>query len=155
MRLALYQPDIPQNTGTILRMAACMDVGVDIIEPCGFILDDKRLRRSGMDYLDKVNLIRHISWLHFYKTHVESSGRLILMTTSSNQPYCDFKFQPDDVILLGRESAGAPVEVHDSADARLCIPMATGARSLNVAMAASMVLGEALRQGQQLTIENK
>lgn len=146
MRISLYQPDIPQNTGTILRMAACLDVGVDIIEPCGFILDDKRLRRSGMDYLDKVDLKRHISWSHFKEDCVSSEERLVLLTTSGDVPYCEFSFLPNDRLLLGRESAGAPQEVHDAADARLCIPMAGSTRSLNIAMACSMVLGEAMRQ---------
>ncbi len=123
-----------------------MDVGVDIIEPCGFVLDDKRLRRSGMDYLDQVDLTRHISWSHFQENCTETGDRLILLTTMGNVPYCDFAFQPSDRLLLGRESAGAPQDVHDAAHARVCIPMASGARSLNIAMAAAMVLGEALRQ---------
>lgn len=127
-------------------MAACMNVGVDIIEPCGFILDDRRLRRSGMDYLDQVDLTRHISWDHFYKNCSERGDRLILLTTSGDVPYCDFAFQPNDRLLLGRESAGAPPEVHEAALARLRIPMANGTRSLNIAMASAMVLGEALRQ---------
>jgi len=154
MRIALYQPDIPQNTGTILRMAACMDVGVDIIEPCGFILDDKRLRRSGMDYLNRVNLARHISWTHFHKNCSDAGDRLILLTTSGDVSYYDFAFQPNDRLLLGRESAGAPPEVHEAAQARLCIPMANGTRSLNIAMATSMVLGEALRQTKQFATRN-
>jgi tRNA (cytidine/uridine-2'-O-)-methyltransferase len=154
MRITLYQPDIPQNTGTILRMAACMDVGVDIIEPCGFVLDDKRLRRSGMDYLDQVDLTRHVSWTHFHKDCADAGDRLILLTTSGDLPYCDFAFQPNDRLLLGRESAGAPPEVHEAAQARLCIPMANGTRSLNIAMATSMVLGEALRQTNQFATGN-
>ena len=105
MRIALYQPDIPQNTGTILRMAACMAIGVDIIEPCGFALDDKRLRRAGMDYLDQVDLNRHTSWATFYKNCTENSNRLVLLTTSGDLPYCNFVFQADDRLLLGRESA--------------------------------------------------
>jgi len=146
MRIALYQPDIPQNTGTILRMAACMAIGVDIIEPCGFALDDKRLRRAGMDYLDQVDLNRHTSWATFQKNCTETSNRLVLLTTSGNLPYCDFVFKTDDRLLLGRESAGAPAEVHNAADARIRIPITEGTRSLNIAVAASMVLGEALRQ---------
>lgn len=127
-------------------MAACLDIGVDIIEPCGFILDDKRLRRSGMDYLDRVDLTRHISWRHFKEDCSDTGNRLILLTTSGDVPYCEFAFLPNDRLLLGRESAGAPQEVHDAADARVCIPMADGTRSLNIAMACSMVLGEAMRQ---------
>jgi tRNA (cytidine/uridine-2'-O-)-methyltransferase len=146
MRIALYQPDIPQNTGTILRMAACMAIGVDIIEPCGFALDDKRLRRAGMDYLDQVDLNRHISWDAFQKNCTETNNRLVLLTTSGDLPYCDFIFQTDDRLLLGRESAGAPAEVHNAAAARIRIPITEGTRSLNIAVAASMVLGEALRQ---------
>ena len=146
MRIALYQPDIPQNTGTILRMAACMAIGVDIIEPCGFALDDKRLRRAGMDYLDQVDLNRHVSWANFQKNCTKTSNRLVLLTTSGDLPYCDFVFKTDDRLLLGRESAGAPAEVHNAADARIRIPITEGTRSLNIAVAASMVLGEALRQ---------
>ena len=127
-------------------MAACMAIGVDIIEPCGFALDDKRLRRAGMDYLDQVDLNRHISWAAFQKNCIEANNRLVLLTTSGDLPYCDFVFQTDDRLLLGRESAGAPVEVHNAAVARIRIPIAEGTRSLNIAVAASMVLGEALRQ---------
>ena len=151
MRIALYQPDIPQNTGTILRMAACMAVGVDIIEPCGFALDDKRLRRSGMDYLYQVDLNRHISWSAFQKNCAETNNRLVLLTTSGDLPYCDFVFQTDDRLLLGRESAGAPAEVHKAANARIRIPITEGTRSLNIAVAASMVLGEALRQAERFS----
>ena len=127
-------------------MAACMAIGVDIIEPCGFALDDKRLRRAGMDYLDQVDLNRHISWAAFQKNCTETNKRLVLLTTSGDLPYCDFVFQTDDRLILGRESAGAPVEVHNAAVARIRIPIAEGTRSLNIAVAASMVLGEALRQ---------
>ena len=123
-----------------------MEVGVDIIEPCGFALDDKRLRRSGMDYLDQVDLTRHISWATFQKNCAGTGNRLVLLTTSGDIPYCDFCFQITDRLLLGQESAGAPTEVHEAANARIRIPMTEGARSLNIAMAASMVLGEALRQ---------
>lgn len=123
-----------------------MAIGVDIIEPCGFALDDKRLRRAGMDYLDQVDLNRHISWAAFQKNCTETNNRLVLLTTSGDLPYCDFVFQTDDRLLLGRESAGAPVEVHNAAVARIRIPINEGTRSLNIAVAASMVLGEALRQ---------
>ena len=143
MRLALYQPDIPQNTGTILRLAACLGVGVDIIEPCGFVLDDKRLRRAGMDYLDSVALARHTSWSAFA---LAPRGRLILLTTGASLPYTEVGFASGDVLLLGRESAGVPAEVHAAADLRATIPLQPGQRALNVAVAASMVLGEALRQ---------
>ena len=123
-----------------------MAIGVDIIEPCGFALDDKRLRRAGMDYLNQVDLNRHISWDAFQKNCTETNNRLVLLTTSGDLPYCDFVFQTDDRLLLGRESAGAPAEVHNAAAARIRIPITEGTRSLNIAVAASMVLGEALRQ---------
>lgn len=123
-----------------------MGVGVDIIEPCGFILDDKRMRRAGMDYLDQVDLIRHGSWESFQKFKEERGGRLLLLSTKASQNYCDFTYQSDDTLLLGRESEGVPQNVHDSADGRLIIPMAEGMRSINVAISGAMVLGEALRQ---------
>ncbi len=143
MKLALYQPDIPQNTGTIIRLAACLGVNVEIIEPCGFVWSETRMRRAGMDYIDRAAIVRHISWDAFQSAH---SQRLILLTTKSDIPYTSFEFRRDDTLLLGRESAGVPQEVHDSADGRVTIPMAAGARSLNVALAAAMVLGEVLRQ---------
>lgn len=148
MRLVLYQPDIPQNAGAILRLAACMDVGVDIVEPCGFVLDDRRLRRASMDYLALARYRRHGSWRAFLDARAaeHASGRLVLLTTEARVSYDAFDFRTDDALVLGRESAGAPDDVHAAADARLRIPMARGARSLNVALAASMVLGEALRQ---------
>lgn len=149
MRLALYQPDIPQNTGTLLRLAACFGLPVDLIEPCGFIFDDRRLRRAGMDYLEGVDLTRHSSW-GAYCQHRSGqgnrAGRLILLTTRATRTYTDFAFEPGDSLLLGRESSGVPPDVHDAADARLTIPLRPGFRSLNVAVAAAMVLGEALRQ---------
>jgi tRNA (cytidine/uridine-2'-O-)-methyltransferase len=143
LSLALFEPDIPQNCGTILRLAACLGLGVDIIEPCGFVWDDRRLRRAGMDYLESVELRRHESWTAFATA---PHGRLVLMTTGAERSFLDFAFEPGDVILLGRESAGVPAIVHQAADARLRIPMRPGRRSINVALAASMVLGEALRQ---------
>ena len=143
MRLALYQPDIPQNTGTLLRLAACMGLSVDIIEPCGFVLDDKRLRRSGMDYLESVDLTRHSSWENFL---LEPPERIVLLTTKTDRPYTGFDFAAGDCLLLGRESAGVPPEVHERADARVIVPMRPGLRSLNVAVCAAMVVGEALRQ---------
>ena len=151
MRLALFEPDIPQNAGAILRLAACMGVGVDIIEPCGFVLDDRRLRRAGMDYVDLAAYARHVSWSAFLSARKDAdAGRLVLLTTKGPDAYDRFAFRPDDTLILGRESAGAPAEVHDAADARVRVPMAPGARSLNVATAAAMVLGEALRQTGQL-----
>jgi tRNA (cytidine/uridine-2'-O-)-methyltransferase len=148
MRLALYEPDIPQNTGTILRLSACLGVAVDIVEPCGFVFDDRRLRRAGMDYLDAVDLTRHSSWnaYRIWRAGSERAGRLILLTTKGDTPYTDFPYAPSDTLLFGRESGGVPPEVHEAADARLVIPMKPGLRSLNVAVAAAMVLGEALRQ---------
>jgi len=143
MRLALFEPDIPQNTGTILRLAACLGLGVDLIEPIGFQLDDKRLKRAGMDYVRDMDLRRHRSWDSF---RTERAGRLLLLTTGGDTIYTEAAFQPADVLLLGRESAGVPERVHAAADARLLIPMAPGMRSLNVALAAAMVTGEALRQ---------
>lgn len=148
MRLALFEPDIPQNTGAILRLAACLRVGVDIIEPLGFILSDRRLKRAGLDYLDAVELTRHRSWQAFEAGRQRSGRkrRLVLLTTRARLAYTDFAFRADDVLLIGRESAGVPQEVHDAADARVRVPMAPGNRSLNVAQVLAMVLGEALRQ---------
>lgn len=142
MRLALYEPDIAQNAATIIRLCACLGVGVDIVEPCGFVFTDKGFRRAGMDYLEMAEVVRHDSWGAFRP----AGGRLVLLTTKAAQAYTDFVFQPSDTLLLGRESAGVPDAVHAAADARLLIPMRPGARSVNVALAAAMVLGEALRQ---------
>jgi tRNA (cytidine/uridine-2'-O-)-methyltransferase len=147
MRLVLFQPDIPQNAGTLLRLAACLGVPVDVIEPCGFHLDDRRLRRAGLDYLEQVELVRHVSWNAYLAC---PRGRLVLLTTRGERPYTDFAYRPDDSLMLGRESAGAPPEVHAAADARVRIPLRPEARSINVALAAAMVLGEALRQTDQL-----
>ena len=146
MRLALFQPDIPQNAGTLLRFAACMGLAVDIIEPCGFLFDDRHLRRAGMDYLDDVALTRHVSWDRFAETVAMQQARLVLLTTQGSIAYVDYTFDSKDILLLGRESAGVPPEVHEAADARLFVPMADGMRSLNVAVAGAMVAGEALRQ---------
>jgi tRNA (cytidine/uridine-2'-O-)-methyltransferase len=145
-RLAIYQPDIPQNTGTMLRLAACLNVPVEIIEPAGFDVSDRNLRRSGMDYLDRVAITRHISWRAFAEWRGTTGSRLVLATTKGAVPYVDFAFSADDIILVGRESAGVPDEVHEAADARLLVPMQMGLRSLNVAVTAGMILGEALRQ---------
>lgn len=149
MRLALYQPDIPQNCGALIRLGACLGVTLDIIEPCGFLLDDKRLRRAGLDYHAQASLTRHRSWAAFQagrQAAGAAAGRLLLLTTGGDRPYTDFAYARGDTLLLGRESAGVPEEVHAAADARLVIPLQPGCRSLNVAQAAAMVLGEALRQ---------
>ncbi|HYD18505.1 MAG TPA: tRNA (cytidine(34)-2'-O)-methyltransferase [Patescibacteria group bacterium] len=143
MRLALYEPDIPQNTGAIMRLCACFAVPLDVIEPCGFILSDKNLKRAGMDYIGQVDMARHSSWKAF---NAARRNRLVLLTTKSDRSYLDFQFEPGDILMAGRESAGVPDDVHNACDARITIPMAAGARSLNVAMACAIVLGEALRQ---------
>jgi len=145
MRLALYQPDIPQNAGAVLRLAACLGVAADIIGPCGFVWSDRRLRRAGMDYLDLAQLTHHASWAAFIAAR-SSSGRLVLLTTRAAVAHTDFGFRADDTLLLGRESAGVPDEVHAAAHAGIRVPIVAGARSLNVGTAAAMVLGEALRQ---------
>ncbi len=168
MRLALYQPDIPQNTGTILRLAACLGLAVDVIGPTGFDMRDKALRRSGLDYIDEIELIRHLSWEDFLAARepvphacapranqlvdrrepvcAQGPARIILLTTKATTSYLDFSFRTSDILLLGRESAGAPAPVHNIVDARVTIPLQAGFRSLNIAVAAAMVLGEALRQ---------
>ena len=146
MRLALYQPDIPQNTGTILRLCACLGVEAHIIEPAGFPVSDRHFRRAGMDYLDHVEIVRHASWAAFTEWRSSQGLRVVLFTTKAAQPYLDYEFKPTDILLMGRESAGVPDEVAASADARVVIPIAAGLRSMNVAMAAAMALGEALRQ---------
>jgi tRNA (cytidine/uridine-2'-O-)-methyltransferase len=146
MRLALYQPDIPQNTGTILRTAACLAVGVDLIEPAGFDITDKSLKRAGLDYLAHVEIVRHRSFADFDAVRRVQGRRLLLLTTRGDLPYTGFAFEDRDTLLLGRESAGVPDSVHSLTDARLRIPIRPGLRSLNIAVAAAMVLGEALRQ---------
>lgn len=145
MRLALYQPDIPQNTGTLMRLAACLGVGLDIIEPTGFLLSDRRLKRAGLDYLRSLDLTRHVSWDAFQASRARQ-GRLILLTTNAPLLYHRFMFGPEDTLLVGRESAGVPEAVHAAADVRVRIPLRAGMRSLNVALAAAIALGEALRQ---------
>jgi tRNA (cytidine/uridine-2'-O-)-methyltransferase len=145
-RLCLYQPDIPQNTGTMLRFAACLGVAVDIVEPAGFDVSDRNFRRAGLDYLDDVEIIRHRSFTAFEAWRTGGGRRLVLATTKGAVPYTDFAYREGDVILVGRESAGVPDDVHALADARVLIPMRPGMRSLNVAMAAAMIVGEALRQ---------
>jgi tRNA (cytidine/uridine-2'-O-)-methyltransferase len=143
MRLALYQPDIAQNVGTILRLAACLAVPVDIIEPCGFPFGEAAMKRAALDYLDHASFVRHESWSSYLAAN---ASRLVLMTTKATRAYTDFAFAEGDTILMGRESAGVPAEVAERADMSLKIPMHPGSRSLNVAVAAGMVLGEALRQ---------
>lgn len=144
--IALYQPDIPQNTGTILRLAACMGVTVHLIEPAGFPISDSALKRAGMDYLERASMRRHTSFDEFETWREEQNRRLILLTTKSALPYTDYIFEPGDILFMGRESTGVPKEIHDLADARLTIPMIEGMRSINVAVSAGMALGEALRQ---------
>lgn len=146
MQLALYEPDIPQNTGTILRLCACLGVTAHLIEPAGFPISDRHFRRSGMDYLDRVTIERHASFAAFDEWRRERGSRLLLFSTRAATSYLAHSFAPGDILLLGRESAGVPDAVHDAADARLLIPMQPGLRSINVAMAAAMALGEALRQ---------
>jgi tRNA (cytidine/uridine-2'-O-)-methyltransferase len=143
MRLALFEPDIPQNAAAIIRLAACLDIAVDIIEPCGFLFSDAGFRRAGLDYVERAELVRHNSWASFREA---LSGRLVLLTTKATRAHTAFAFAASDTLLLGRESAGVPDFVHEAADARVRIPLKPGLRSLNVAQAGAMVLGEALRQ---------
>jgi tRNA (cytidine/uridine-2'-O-)-methyltransferase len=144
MRLALFQPDIPQNLGAFIRLSAGLGLPLDVIEPCGFPVDDKRIRRAAMDYHDLARIVRHTSWAAFCRDR--APGRLVLLTTGGTVRLSEAQFQPDDILLSGRESAGAPAEVHSAADLRVRVPLQSGARSLNVALAAAMVLSEALRQ---------
>jgi tRNA (cytidine/uridine-2'-O-)-methyltransferase len=146
MQIALFQPDIPQNTGTILRLCACMDVAAHIIEPAGFAISDRRFRRAGMDYLDHVALTRHDSWSKFEQWRKGAGYRLVLFTTKAASCYLDYRYRTDDILLFGRETAGVTDEVVAAADARLVIPIKPSLRSLNVAMSVAMALGEALRQ---------
>jgi tRNA (cytidine/uridine-2'-O-)-methyltransferase len=146
VRLAFYQPDIPQNLGASLRLAACLGVAVDIIEPCGFPLTDKALKRAALDYTETVEIVRHDAWAKFVESRNRTGGRLVLFTTASESLLTDTRFEPSDCLLFGRESAGVPAEVHKAADVRLRIPIASEARSLNVAIAAGIALWEALRQ---------
>ena len=149
MQIALFQPDIPQNTGTILRLCACLNVAAHIIEPAGFTTSDRQFRRAGMDYLDEVALTRHDSWNKFEQWRLANGYRLILFTTKGATPYLDFRYGASDILLFGRESAGVTDEVVAAADARLVIPIKPSLRSLNVAMAAAMAVGEALRQTRE------
>lgn len=146
MQIALFQPDIPQNTGTILRLCACLNVTAHIIEPAGFPVSDRHFRRAGMDYLDQVTIQRHDSWTAFEDWHRKAGYRLVLFSTRAARPYLEFRYRNSDILLFGRESAGVTDEVVEAADERLIIPVAPGMRSLNVAMSVAMALGEALRQ---------
>lgn len=148
MRIALFEPDIPQNTGTILRLAACLGVEAHLIEPAGFPVTDRAFRRAGMDYLDHVALTRHVAWAAFDAWRRERQLRLVLFSTRATQSYLDHAYQPDDILLFGRESSGVPDHVFAGADVRLVIPMRAGLRSINVAMAAAMAVGEGLRQAK-------
>lgn len=149
MHLALYQPDIAQNTGTILRLAACFGIEAHIVEPAGFLVSDRAFRRAGMDYLDRVTITRHASWAAFEDWRAAAGLRLTLLTTQATTSYLDHRFGAREVLMFGRESSGVPEAVHAAADTRLTILMRTGMRSLNVAIACAMVVGEALRQGRE------
>jgi len=153
LRVALYQPDIPGNTGTLIRTVACLGLSLDIIEPAGFDLSDRALKRAGMDYRATASVKRHVSFESFEKWRMSNCGhggrRLVLATTHAAKIYTDLDYRSDDILLFGRESAGVPDHVHDRAGARILIPMAEGQRSLNVAVAAAMIIGEALRQIRQ------
>jgi tRNA (cytidine/uridine-2'-O-)-methyltransferase len=146
MRIALFEPDIPQNAGNIFRIGACLGIPIDIIEPAGFVIDDKRLKRASMDYYDYLDLTKHVSWEKFYEWSKKNSFQLILLTTKSQKSYYDYKFQPKDIILFGRESAGVPDYVHEAVHERLTIPMIKGPRSINLSSSVSMVAGEMIRQ---------
>lgn len=143
-RLALFEPDIPQNTGTLMRLAACLAVPLDIIEPCGFLLTDKNLRRAGMDYVNHLDLTRHTSWDAF--KNIYAGKRLVLLSTKAADSFVNFRFEPDDILIAGRESAGVPDAVREYCTSCVRIPIIREARSLNVALASALVLGEALRQ---------
>ena len=146
MRIALYQPDIPQNTGNIFRLGACLGVSVDIIVPTGFIFDDKKFKRSAMDYINYIDYKRHIDWQHFYDWSQGKKYRLILMTTKAEQSFYEFEFHSSDILLFGRESAGVPDNIHQIVSHRLTIPMKKGVRSINLSSSVALVLGEGLRQ---------
>ena len=146
MRIALFEPDIHQNAGNIFRLGACLGIPIDIIESAGFVIDDKRLKRASMDYYDYLDLTKHVSWEKFYEWSKKNSFQLILLTTKSQKSYYDYKFQPKDIILFGRESAGVPDYVHEAVHERLTIPMIKGPRSINLSSSVSMVAGEMIRQ---------
>ena len=146
MRIALFEPDIPQNTGNIFRLSACLGIPVDIIEPTGFVFDDKRFKRALMDYIKFINYKKHLDWKEFYLWSQESNFRLVLLTTKSKTKYTNFNFSKLDIIIFGRESDGAPDYVHNQVYQRLTIPMQKGLRSLNISSSVAMVIGEASRQ---------
>ena len=150
MRIALYQPDIPQNAGNIFRLGACLGVPVDIIEPTGFIFDDKKFKRSAMDYINHIEYKRHIDWNHFYDWTKKNKFRLILMTTKTSQSFYKFEFFSTDILLFGRESAGVPEKIHQLVDHRLTIPMKEGVRSINLSSSVALVIGESLRQTNKI-----
>ncbi len=144
IHIALYQPDIPQNVGAAMRLCACLGLTLDIIHPCGFPWDYKKIKQSGMDYVEQVDLVEHNSWTAFQYTYAER--RIVLMTTKTDKSYTDFTFQAGDILMAGRESAGVPEEIHNQLENRVTIPMAGQARSLNIINATAMITGEALRQ---------
>ena len=148
MRIALFQPDIPQNTGATIRLCACLGVSLDIIEPCGFIMDDRRMGKAAMDYAKHVDLTKHLSWDHFVET-MRPKKRFILMTTKASLPYTEIDYTSDDILIAGRESSGVPENVHETCDERVFIPMDGATRSLNVVTATAIITGEALRQIQK------
>ena len=150
MRIALYQPDIPQNSGNIFRLGACLGIPVDIIEPTGFIFDDKKFKRSAMDYINHIEYKRHIDWQHFYNWTKINKFRLILMTTKASQSFYKFEFYSSDILLFGRESAGVPEKIHQLVDHRLTIPMKEGVRSINLSSSVALVIGEGLRQTNKI-----
>ncbi|WP_417610370.1 tRNA (cytidine(34)-2'-O)-methyltransferase [Parasphingorhabdus sp.] len=149
MRIALYQPEIAGNLGTILRTCACMDVPVDIIEPCGFPFSDRSLKRAGMDYFEHVRYTRHADWDAFKRSHDSQNSRIILLTSKAEQPHYGYTYRATDILLFGSEGSGVPLTVHEQCDGRITIPMKPGMRSLNLAVSAGMALGEALRQTGQ------
>ena len=146
MRIALYQPDIPQNSGNIFRLGACFGISIDIIEPTGYIFDDKRFRRSSMDYINHIDYKRHIDWENFINWSKKNNFRLILLTTKAEKKYCNYTYKDNDILLFGRESAGVPKKVHNNVDEQITIPMVKGLRSINVSSAVALVVGEACRQ---------
>ena len=146
MRIALFEPDIPQNAGNIFRLGACLGIPIDIIEPTGFVINDKRLKRASMDYYDYLDLKKHISWEKFYNWTKQHSYRLILLTTKSEKSYFKYTFKKNDILIFGRESAGVPEEVHNLVNERLTIPMIKGPRSINLSSSVAMVVSEAIRQ---------
>ena len=146
MRIALYEPDIPQNTGNIFRLGACLGINIDIIEPTGYVFDDKRFKRSSMDYIDHINYKRHLDWETFSNWSKKNNFRLILLTTKSDKIYYNYNFNNNDILIFGRESAGVPKKVHNAVDEKLTIPMVKGLRSINVSSAVALVVGEACRQ---------